>query len=89
MAVEVNGTKPAADVALLVTSGDLRVTANQVCWPAQRDMEEKLTAAFAQRGIKLVLAHAYDAQERHGFIGSQRKGMDVFLNIPIFCRGGR
>jgi len=58
MAVEVNGTKPAADVALLVTSGDLRVTANQVCWP-----------------------HEYDARERHGFIGSQRKGMDVFLNI--------
>ena len=77
MAVEGNGT----DVALLVTSGDLRVTANQVCWPAQRDMEEKLTAAFAQRGVKLVRAHAYDAQERHGFIGSQRKGMDVFLNI--------
>jgi hypothetical protein len=81
MAVEVNGTKPAADVALLVTSGDLRVTANQVCWPAQRDMEEKLTAAFAQQGIKLVRAHAYDEKERHGFIGSQRKGMDVFLNI--------
>ena len=36
MAVEVNGTKPPANVALLVTSGDLRVTANQVCWPAQK-----------------------------------------------------
>jgi len=81
MAVEVNGAKPAADVALLVTSGDLRVTANQVCWPAQKEMEEKLTAAFAQRGIKLIRAHAYDEKERHGFIGSQRKGMDVFLNI--------
>ena len=81
MAVEGNGTKPAADVALLVTSGDLRVTANQVCWPAQRDMEEKLTAAFARKGFKLVRAHAYNEAEKHGFISSQRQGMDVFMNI--------
>ncbi len=30
--------KPAADEILLVTSGDLRLSANQVCWPAQRYM---------------------------------------------------
>jgi hypothetical protein len=81
MAVEGNGMKPAANEALLVTSGDLRLAANQVCWPAQRDMEEKLTAAFAQKGVKLIRAHAYNEAERHGFIGSQRRGMDVFLNI--------
>jgi L-fucose isomerase-like protein len=44
-------------------------------------MEAKLTAAFAQRGVKLIRAHAYNETERHGFIGSQRRGMDVFLNI--------
>jgi L-fucose isomerase-like protein len=81
MAANGNGTKPAANEALLVTSGDLRLAANQVCWPAQRDMEEKLTAAFAQKGVKLIRAHAYNEAERHGFIGSQRRGMDVFLNI--------
>jgi hypothetical protein len=43
--------KPAADEVLLVTSGDLRLAANQACWPAQKDMEEKLTAAFAAKGI--------------------------------------
>jgi len=73
--------KPAADEVLLVTSGDLRLSANQVCWPAQRDMEEKLTAAFAQRGVKLVRAHAYSETDKHGFISSQRRGMDVFMNI--------
>jgi hypothetical protein len=66
--------KPAADEVLLITSGDLRLSANQVCWPAQRDMEEKLTAAFAQQGIKLVRAHAYDEKLKHGFISSQRRG---------------
>jgi hypothetical protein len=73
--------KPAADEVLLITSGDLRLSANQVCWPAQREMEEKLTAAFAQKGVRLVRAHAYNEAEKHGFISSQRQGMDVFMNI--------
>ncbi len=74
-------TKPKADEVLLITSGDLRLSANQACWPAQRDMEQKLTAAFAQKGYKLVRAHAYNEEEKHGFIASQRKGMDVFMGI--------
>jgi len=73
--------KPAADEVLLVTSGDLRLAANQECWPAQRDMEAKLTAAFARQGIKLVRAHEYNETEKHGFISSQRMGMDVFMKI--------
>ncbi len=73
--------KPAADEILLITSGDLRLSANQECWPAQRDMEAKLTAAFAQKGFKLVRAHACNEAEKHGFISSQRMGMDVFMNI--------
>jgi hypothetical protein len=74
-------SKPAANEVLLVTSGDLRQSANQACWPAQRDMEEKLTAAFAQKGLKLIRAHAYNEQLKHGFIWSQRMGMDVFMKI--------
>jgi hypothetical protein len=73
--------KPKADEVLLVTSGDLRLSANQTCWPAQREMEDKLTAAFARKGFKLVRAHAYNEEEKHGFISSQRKGMDVFMQI--------
>jgi hypothetical protein len=78
--------KPAANEVLLITSGDLRLAANQECWPAQREMEEKLTAAFAQKGIKLVRAHAYNEKEKHGFISSQRMGMDVFMNIHSDAR---
>jgi hypothetical protein len=44
-------------------------------------MEEKLTAAFAQKGFKLIRAHAYSEKENHGFISSQRQGMDVFMKI--------
>lgn len=82
MAVDRNEVaRPAADEVLLITSGDLRLSANQACWPAQRDMEEKLTAAFRQKGIKLVRAHQYDGTLKHGFISSQRTGMDVFMKI--------
>jgi hypothetical protein len=73
--------KPAANEVLLITSGDLRLSANQECWPAQRDMEEKLAAAFARKGCSLVRAHPYNEKEKHGFISSQRMGMDVFMNI--------
>ncbi len=52
--------KSAANEALLISSGDLRLSANQVCWPAQRDMEERLTEAFAKKGFKLVRAQAID-----------------------------
>ncbi len=82
MTVEESGVaKPAANEVLLITSGDLRLSANQVCWLAQKDMEEKLTAAFAQKGFKLVRAHAYNQAGKHGFISSQRQGMDVFMRI--------
>jgi len=71
-------TKP---TALLIASGDLRVSANQTCWPAQRDMETALTAAFAKEGWKLERAHAVDEQKKHGFIDSQKMGMEVFRSI--------
>jgi hypothetical protein len=82
MAAELNRiARPEENEVLLVTSGDLRLSANQVCWPAQRDMEETLTMAFAQKGYRLVRAHAYNEAEKHGFISSQRMGMDVFMKI--------
>jgi hypothetical protein len=67
----------------LVASGDLRLSANQTCWPAQEAMENKLTAAFAREGMQVVRAHAYDPEQKHGFISSQRMGMDVFQAIPL------
>jgi L-fucose isomerase-like protein len=83
MALEDNAPRAvAADEVLLVTSGDLRLGANQVCWPAQKDVEDRLTAAFAEKGFKLVRAFPYDPELKHGFISSQRMGMDVFMKIP-------
>ena len=66
----------------LVASGDLRLAANQECWPAQADMERRLGAALAGFGAQVVRAHPFDPQEGHGFISSQRMGMNVFAGIP-------
>jgi hypothetical protein len=66
---------------LLVASGDLRQSANQICWPAQSAMEDQLTAAFAAEGFTLTRAHPYSESLGHGFIHGQRMGMDVFETI--------
>ncbi len=74
--------KPEPKTVYLVASGDLRESANQVCWPAQSDMEKRLGQAFKALGYNVKRAHEYDPQVKHGFISSQRQGMDVFKRIP-------
>ena len=64
----------------LVASGDLRESANLTCWPAQNAMEAKLAGVLAGMGHELWRAHPVKA-EGHGFIASQREGMDVFAGI--------
>ena len=66
----------------LFASGDLRLSANQKCWPAQEAMEKSLTAAVNRFGCELKRAHPFLPHKSHGFIDSQRYGMDVFQNIP-------
>src|SRR3954469_13162883 len=66
---------------LLVANGDLRQSANEVCWPAQHAMERALTQAVAEFGYKLVRAHPYKPALKHGFISSQKEGMAVFAQL--------
>ena len=68
--------------AFLIASGDLRLAANQTCWPAQADMERQIVTAFAAEGVTVKRAHPYDETMKHGFIWNQRMGMDVFKTIP-------
>ena len=66
---------------VMVANGDLRLSANQVCWEAQKEMEAALAKAVADAGYELVRAHPYKKDEKHGFIGSQKEGMEVFAGI--------
>ena len=67
---------------ILVTSGDLRLSANQECWPAQAEMEKKLRPVFEKEGYHVLRGHPYDEELEHGFIWNQHMGMEVFRNIP-------
>jgi hypothetical protein len=65
----------------LISSGDLRLSANQKCWPQQAQMETILTKALKAEGWTVVRAHPFDKQKRHGFIDSQKMGMEVFRKL--------
>ncbi len=65
----------------LIASGDLRLSANQACWPAQQQMEQALTAAVQAEGGQVVRGHPYQPDQQHGFIGSQREGLEVFRHL--------
>lgn len=66
---------------VLVASGDMRQAANRICWPAQEEMESAVIEAFKALGVAVRRAHPYDPIQKHGFIHSQRMGMDVFQKI--------
>jgi hypothetical protein len=65
----------------LVSSGDLRLSANQQCWPEQAKMEATLGHALKAEGWTVVRAHPIDKQKQHGFIESQKMGMEVFRTL--------
>jgi hypothetical protein len=50
-------------------------------------MEAQLTAALARQGCTVRRAHAYDPAKQHGFLDSQRMGIEVFRTIdpPRAC----
>lgn len=71
-----------SETIYLVANGDLRLSANQKCWPAQEQAEAAVIAAIEKQGRTVVRGHAYDPVKKHGFIDSQKRGMEVFRTIP-------
>ncbi|HEY3863343.1 MAG TPA: fucose isomerase [Verrucomicrobiae bacterium] len=67
--------------AYLMANGDLRSSANQKCWPVQAKMEALLAKSLKNEGWNLVRAHKFDPARKHGFIDSQKMGMEVFRHI--------
>ncbi len=73
--------KTSAKTVYLIASGDLRLSANQACWAAQQAMEAALEAALKKEGWAVTRSHAVDEVKKHGFIDSQKMGMEVFKGI--------
>jgi hypothetical protein len=69
-------------VVYTVASGDLRPGANVTCWPTQQKLEADLTAAVEKLGWTVRRGHAFEPSKGHGFIDSQRRGIEVFKTLP-------
>jgi hypothetical protein len=67
------------DVLYTVASGDLRRDANITCWPTQAKLEADFTAAVEDLGWSVRRGHPVG---EHGFIDSQRAGIEVFKQLP-------
>jgi hypothetical protein len=68
--------------AYLVANGDLRLSANQKCWPVQQEIEQAVISAVNAAGGSVLRAHSFDPLKQHGFIDSQKRGIEVFRSIP-------
>lgn len=66
----------------LIANGDQRLSANQVCQAKQEEMEKAVISVIEKEGYVVKRAHPYDKEKKHGFIDSQKYGMEVFRNIP-------
>ena len=66
---------------VLVASGDSRLSANQVCWSAQAELEATVIRTFEQLHRRVVRGHPFDEARQHGFIDGQARGMEVFRTI--------
>src|SRR4051812_5423843 len=75
---------PAAEpgVVYTVASGDLRLAANVTCWPTQAKLEDDFGAAVEALGWSVTRGHPFDEEARHGFVDSQRAGIEIFKQIP-------
>ncbi|MHB8961144.1 MAG: fucose isomerase, partial [Candidatus Limnocylindrales bacterium] len=76
---------PAAEpgVVYTVASGDLRLSANVAGWPTQSTLEADLAAVVGELGWTLRRGHEIDASKGHGFIDSQRAGIEIFKRLPV------
>ncbi|MBN9185043.1 MAG: fucose isomerase [Microbacterium sp.] len=68
--------------AYLIASGDLRESANTAGWPTQVELEAAVTRVLGDLGWSVVRANDVDPRTGHGFISSQRMGLEVFRGIP-------
>ncbi|MDR1186852.1 MAG: hypothetical protein LBK95_05265 [Bifidobacteriaceae bacterium] len=82
MPVAVPAPAAAPNTAYLVASGDLREPANAAGWPTQLELEQGVTRVLESLGWRVVRANPVDPRTGHGFISSQRMGLEVFKRIP-------
>ena len=66
----------------LISNGDFRDSAGQVCWPMQEKTLRAVKAAFRKMGYQTEVFPSYDPERKHGFLTKQFEGTRVFSAIP-------
>lgn len=69
--------------AVMIASGDSRLSANTACWPTQQQTEAAARAALESLGWSVVRGspERWSDAEPHGFLFSQAQGREVFARI--------
>src|SRR3712207_4662858 len=75
-------TEAPAQTAYLVTSGDSREPANVASWPTQAELERIITTELERNGWSVRRAAPVADDAKHGFVSSQREGIEVFKSVP-------
>jgi hypothetical protein len=72
-----------ARTAVMIASGDSRITANTMCWPTQQATEAEAVKAFAAVGWRVMRGspERWSDAQPHGFVFSQAHGREVFRGI--------
>lgn len=73
---------PQPKTAYIITSGDLRESANVAGWPTQVELEQGVMNVLEDLEWSVIRPFGVDPATGHGFISSQRMGLEVFKSIP-------
>lgn len=66
---------------VLVSNGDFRDPANEVCWPKQLETLKAVQAAFKKLGVRTEVHPKFDAKRKHGFVNKQAAGAALFSKL--------
>lgn len=69
------------DTVYLISNGDFRQSACEVCWPMQDSTLKEIRKAFRKIGVKPQTVTKYDAKRKHGFITRQSEGAEIFSKL--------
>ncbi len=65
----------------LISNGDFRDSAGEVCWPKQEETLNAVKSAFGRLGYEAEVFPQYDPRRKHGFLTKQCEGAEVFSKI--------
>jgi L-fucose isomerase-like protein len=65
----------------LISNGDFRDSAGEICWPKQKETLDAVKVAFTKLGYTAEVLPKHDASRKHGFLTKQCAGAEVFSMV--------